>query len=63
MAVKELDFTSRLKESTIRTFKKAYRDQLKKKDQVVTALPTMPTGRPPILMELDAKLIQFLNTM
>ena len=46
---------AKLKESTIRNFKKAYRD----KDQVVTALPTMPRGRPPILMELDAKLINF----
>ena len=53
----------KLKESTIKNFKKAYKDQLKKKDQVVTALPTMPRGRPPILKELDAKLIQFLNAM
>lgn len=66
MAMEELDFKTqfpKLKESTIRNFKKAYRDQLQNRDQVVTALPTMPRGRPPILMELDAKLIQFLNAM
>ena len=51
-----------LKESTIRNFKKAYKEQLKKKAQV-TALPTMPRGRPPLLMELDRKLLQFLNAM
>ena len=51
-----------LKESTIRNFKKAYKEQLKKKAQV-TALPTMPRGRPPLLMELDKKLLRFLNAM
>ena len=50
-----------LKESTIRNFKKAYKEQLKKK-ALVTALPTMPRGRPPLLMELDKKL-RFLNAM
>ena len=51
-----------LKESTIRNFKKAYKEQLKKKAQV-TALPTMPRGRPSLLMELDKKLLRFLNAM
>ena len=51
-----------LKESTIRNFKKTYKEQLKKK-ALVTALPTMPRGRPPLLMELDKKLLRFLNAM
>ena len=29
----------------------------------VTALPTMPRGRPPLLLELDRKLLQFLNAV
>ena len=51
-----------LKESTIRNFKKAYKEQLKKKAEV-TALPTMHRGRPPLLMELDRRLLQFLNAV
>ena len=51
-----------LKESTIRNFKKDYKEQLKKKGHV-TALPTMPRGRPPQLLELDEKLLRFLNGM
>ena len=68
MITKELGFTlgplqfPNLKESTIRNFKKAYKEQLKQK-ALVTALPTMPRGRPPLLMELDKKLLQFLNAM
>ena len=51
-----------LKESTIRNFIKTYKEQLKTTAQV-TALPTMPRGRPPLLLELDRKLLQFLNAM
>ena len=51
-----------LKESTIRNFKKAYKEQLKTTIRV-TALPTRPRGRPPLLLELDEKLLQFLNAM
>ena len=51
-----------LKESTIRNFKKSYKEQLKTTAQV-TALPTMPRGRPPLLLELDGNLLQFLNAM
>ena len=40
--------------------KKAYQEQLKAR---VTALPTMPRSRPPLLMKLGEKLLRFLNTM
>ena len=55
-----------LKESTVRNFKRAYKDQLKRKQlhpQPVTALPSKPRGRPPALLELDEKLIKFLRAL
>ena len=57
-----------LHESTIRNFKAAYKECLKaQKKQAqplpITALPCKPRGRPPILLELDEKLIKFLRTV
>lgn len=64
MVTKELKFvlSPNLKESTIRNFKKTYKEQLKTTAQV-TALTSMPRGRPPVHLELDRKLLQFLNAM
>ena len=57
-----------LNESTIRNFKKAYKERLaheRKRDhpQPVTAITTRPRGRPPILLELDGKLLQYLKAL
>ena len=57
-----------LNESTVRYFKRLYQQKIKeeaKKDNPlpVTALPTQPRGRPPLLLELDAKLIKFLQAV
>ena len=57
-----------LTESTVRNFKKKYleklRDERKKANpQPVTKLPIQPSGCPPILLDLDAKLIQFLKAV
>ena len=57
-----------LHESTIRNFKAAYKQCLKaQKKQAqplpITALPCKPRGRPPILLELDEKLIKFLRAV
>ena len=57
-----------LKESTVRNFKRAYKDQLNVQrkqlhPQPVTALPSKPRGRPPVLLELDEKLIKFLRAL
>ena len=54
--------------STVRYFKTLYEQKMKeeaKKDHPlpVTALPTQPRGRPPLLLELDAKLIKFLQAV
>ena len=55
-----------LKESTLRNFKKAYQDKLKVIQrqegnvQQVTSLESLPRGRPPLLLELDCKLISFV---
>ena len=52
-----------LKESTLRNFKKAYQVKLKVIQrqegnvQQVTSLESLPRGRPPLLFELDCKLI------
>ena len=51
-----------LKESTIRNFKLAYKERLKRQQQVVE-IPHKPRGRPPILLELDVKLIRFLRAV
>ena len=55
-----------LAESTIRYFKKAYREELEKKrkkcdSQPVVEITAKPKGRPPIILDLDEKLIKFLN--
>ena len=57
-----------LPESTIRYFKKAYREELektrKKSDpQPVVEIIAKPKGRPPILLDLDEKLIKFLKAI
>ena len=54
-----------LKENTVRNFKKKYYEKLSKARREgkteVLSLPSKVCGRPPILMELDAKLIRFLK--
>ena len=57
-----------LRESTVRYFKALYqqklRDERKKEyPQPVTALPIQPRGRPPLLLDLDTKLISFLRAV
>ena len=57
-----------LKESTVRNFKRTYKDQLNVQrkqlhPQPVTALPSKPRGQPPALLELDEKLIKFLRAL
>ena len=54
-----------LRESTLRNFKKAYKEKLhqesKKLDpKPITRIVTQPKGRPPILLELDDKLLKLL---
>ena len=57
------------KESTLRNFKKAYQDKLKVIQrqegnvQQVTSLESLPRGRPPLLLELDCKLISFVKNL
>ena len=54
-----------LKESTVRNFKKKYYEKLSKARREgkteVLPLPSKVRGSPPILMELDGKLIRFLK--
>ena len=54
-----------LKENTVRNFKKKYYEKLSKARREgkteVLSLPSKVRGRPPILMELDGKLIRFLK--
>ena len=57
-----------LKESTVRAFKKAFREELSAQTrqgnvQLVTSLETQKRGRPPFLLELDSKLIAFLKNL
>ena len=57
-----------LQESTIRHLKKAYREQLEKKikkcdPQPVVDITAKPKGHPPILLDLDEKLIKFLKAI
>ena len=57
-----------LKESTIRNFKKSYKERLDYQlkqlhPQPVTKIMAQPRGRPPILQELDTKLIKFLRAL
>ena len=60
----EKDFPG-LNESTVRNFKKKYYSQLsdarRKGKSTVTAIPSKVRGRPPVLMELDEKLIWFIK--
>lgn len=56
-----------LNESTVRNFKRAYKSQLAKQTkqhlipQPITEIVPKPRGRPPILLELDQKLIKYLT--
>jgi hypothetical protein len=54
-----------LKESTIRNFKKAYKERIDEQKNLhpdpITSIDRRAMGRPPILMDLDAKLIIFLQ--
>ena len=58
-----------LRESTARTFKQAYEKRLreeKKKGNIgatITAIPSDTRGRPPILRDLDSKLISLLKSI
>ena len=57
-----------LNESTVRYFKALYQQKMReerKKDnpQPVTSLPTQPRGRPPLLLDLNAKLVTFLQAV
>ena len=58
-----------LKESTVRTLRQAYEKRLreeKKKgniDATITAIPSDTRGRPPILRDLDSKLISLLQSI
>ena len=57
-----------LKESTIRDFKKAYKEHLDYQQKqlhpkVVTEIPSQPQGHPPLLLEVDAKLLSFLKAI
>ena len=60
---------STIKESTVRTFKQAYEERLreeKKKGNIgatITAIPSDTRGRPPILRDLDSKLISLLKSI
>ena len=61
-------FNPAFPESTIRNFKKAYKERLaheRKQDhpQPVTAIMARPRGCPPILLELDGKLLQYLKAL
>ena len=57
-----------LPESTIRHFTKAYREELKKKrrkadPQPVVEIAAKPKGCPPILLDLDEKMLKFLKAI
>ena len=57
-----------LTESTVRNFKKRYQERLaverkKVNPMPVTAISNNERGRPPILLELDDKLIRFLKAV
>ena len=55
-----------LKESTVRNFKKSYKELMEhqrkqRNPKPVTEISSKPRGRPPLLLEVDTKLIVFLN--
>ena len=57
-----------LTESSIIHFKKAYKEKLEHErkhehPKPVTAISAQPRGRPPILLELDGKLLQYLKAL
>ena len=53
-----------LGESTIRSFKRQYKERLAVPGTAsVTSIPTKPRGRPPLLLELDTKLLHFLQCL
>ena len=58
----------KLTESTIRNFKRMYMKQVKEQrkngdDTCVTELPILPKGRPPLMLNLDGKLLSFLKAL
>ena len=57
-----------ISESTVRNFKKAYTEKLQQErkqpyPQPVVKIPAQPRGRPPLLLELDEKLIKYLRAI
>ena len=61
-------YYSGLSESTIRNFKKAYTEKLQQErkqpyPQPVVEIPAQPRGRPPLLLELDEKLMKYLRAI
>ena len=57
-----------LNESTVRNFKKAYLERMKFQQkqlhpQPVTQISIQPRGRPPLMMELDSKLVKLLHAV
>ena len=54
-----------LNESTVRNFKKGYKEQLayQKKRNNPQPITSKPKGRPPLLLELDEKLIGFIRAI
>ena len=57
-----------LKESTVRTFKQEYQKKLKEKkrqgiQESVTSIPHDTRGRPPLLLDLDQKLMLLLKSI
>ena len=61
-------FFATLSESTVRNFKKTYKDKLEYQRQQfepkpVSVIMSKPRGQPPLLLELDEKLIKFLRAV
>ena len=57
-----------ISESTVRNFKKAYTEKLQQRRkqpylQPVVEIPAQPRRRPPLLLELDEKLIKYLRAI
>ena len=53
----------KLHESSIRNFKKMYLKKVKETRSSITSLPIRRKGRPPLLLELDDKLINYLRAI
>lgn len=65
---KFLDKYPKLTESTVRNFKKMYLKKVKEERQkggvpCVSKLPVLPKGRPPLMLDLDHKLLTFLKAV